>query len=249
MFSQPRILVRHAILLALFYLVMLGATAPATLIVRILPAQSSVQLGHLSGTLWQGAVDQANFPSALGPVQIRDISWDLQWSYLLRGELALKLETAEAVGSLIVARNWRTLRIAQADLALPAAELAHILPALMTWEPEGEVQLQTRGFALHRASAAVLTWRHAALNLSVLQPLGDYRLNIRNSVEKMEFQLETPQGTLQLAGLGSFSKPNGFSFRGTAQTDAAHAAELKKLLETIGQNRGDGVHAFSLALR
>ena len=95
----------------------------------------------------------------------------------------------------------------------------------------------------------MLTWRNAALNLSSLQPLGDYRLNIRSTAEKMEFQLNTAQGDLKLAGLGSYSAQAGLLFQGTAQTDAAHAVDLKKLLEAIGQNRGDGVHAFGLALR
>lgn len=242
-------LVRYAVFIAALYIVMLAATAPATLLARMLPPQSEVQLGYLSGTLWQGTLDKASFPSALGLVQVRDISWELQWSYLLRGELAFKLESAEAVGNLIIARSWRTLRIAQADLALPATELAQILPALMHWEPEGEVEFQTRGFALHNSSEAVLTWRNAALNLSSLQPLGDYRLNVRNTAEKIDLQLDTQQGALKLAGLGSYSAQVGLQFQGTAQTDAAYAADLKKLLEAIGQNRGDGVHAFSIALR
>ena len=246
---KSRALVRYAILVAAIYGVMLAVTAPATLLARMLPTQSGIQLGYLSGTLWQGTVDKVSFLSALGQVQVRDIRWELQWSYLLRGELALKLESAEAVGNLIVVRGWRTLRIAQADLALPAAELAQILPSLMPWEPEGEVQIQTRGFALQSRSEAMLTWRNAALNLSSLQPLGDYRLNIRSTAEKMEFQLNTAQGDLKLAGLGSYSAQAGLLFQGTAQTDAAHAVDLKKLLEAIGQNRGDGVHAFGLALR
>lgn len=246
---KSRALVRYAILVAAIYGVMLAITAPATLLARMLPTQSGIQLGYLSGTLWQGTVDKVSFLSALGQVQVRDIRWELQWSYLLRGELALKLESAEAVGNLIVVRGWRTLRIAQADLALPAAELAQILPSLMPWEPEGEVQIQTRGFVLQSRSEAMLTWRNAALNLSSLQPLGDYRLNIRNTAEKMEFQLDTAQGDLKLAGLGSYSAQAGLLFQGTAQTDAAHAVNLKKLLEAFGQNRGDGVHAFGLALR
>ena len=130
---KSRALVRYAILVAAIYGVMLAVTAPATLLARMLPTQSGIQLGYLSGTLWQGTVDKVSFLSALGQVQVRDIRWELQWSYLLRGELALKLESAEAVGNLIVVRGWRTLRIAQADLALPAAELAQILPSLMPW--------------------------------------------------------------------------------------------------------------------
>ena len=249
MLPQPRALVRYTILLAVLYIAMLGATAPASLLTRMLPAQSGVQLGTLSGTLWQGAIDKASFPSSLGLVQVHDISWDLQWSYLLRGELAFKLESAAAVGHLILARNWRALRIAHADLALPATELAQMLPSLMPWEPEGEVQFQTRDFALHTAGEALFTWRNSALNLSPLQPLGDYRLNIRATAEKLELRLDTLQGSLRLAGLGSYSAPSGLLFQGTAQTDAPHAADLKKLLDTLGQNRGDGVHVFSLALR
>lgn len=249
MLFRSRALVRYALLIVALYLVMLATTAPATLLTRMLPPQPGVQLGYLSGSLWQGTVDKVSFPSALGQIQVRNISWAVQWSYLLRGELAFKLESADAVGDLIAARSWRTLRIARADLALPAAELAQILPALMPWAPEGEVQFQTRGFTLQRDSEATLTWRNAALNLSPLQPLGDYRLRIRKAAEKTELQLETLQGDLKLAGLGYHSTQTGLQFQGTAQTEAAHAADLKKLLETLGQNRGDGVHVFSLALR
>ena len=240
---------RYVFLLGLSYVAFLGATAPAILLRRILPAKSGITLEHLTGTVWHGAVQKMTFPSNFGFIQVRDLTWDWQWLYLFHRELAFKLESANAAGNVIVARNVGGLRLVQADITLPAAELAQIVPSLTIWQPDGEVQFQTQGFTLtaNSTSEARLIWRHAALNLSPLQPLGDYRLHLRNTHGEINFQLETQQGKLKLEGTGTYSRQDGLQFKGMAQTDAPYAADLKTLLDIMGSDRGDGVHIINLA--
>jgi general secretion pathway protein N len=118
-------------------------------------------------------------------------------------------------------------------------------------QPEGEVQIQTQGFALNAAtpSEAIIVWRNATLNLSTLQPLGDYRLQLRGTDGKIDARLETQDGKLHLEGVGAYSKQNGFHFSGSAHADPAYAAKLQALLALLGKDRGDGVHIFSLRLQ
>ena len=247
---NPGLRKRHVGLLAAVYLLALAATAPASLLERALFAVPGVTLEQLQGTLWRGATGKLNIASPLGAIQISDLQWAVQWRYLLRGELVLKLETAAAVGSLSVARGFGGLRILQADLAMPAADLAHILPPLAAWQPGGEVQFQTTGFALNssKPGTAFLAWQNATLNLSPLQPLGDYRLEFSSTADKIAARLETQRGSLQLEGHGEYTKQAGAHFSGSAQAEAQHAQALQTLLALLGPDRSNGVHAFEFHL-
>ena len=248
MLIHRTVLIRFALVLGAAYALILVATAPATLIGKFLPVQAGIRLERLSGTLWQGAADTVTLSSPIGLIQVNALSWDMQWRFLLRGEFALRLETADAAGSLIVARSFGGLRLAQANIALPAVDLAQILPSLALWQPEGEVQFQTQGFAPTAKSSgkANLFWRNAGLNLSPQQTLGDYRLELQTVNQKLDARLETLHGSLKLEGVGSYTQQGGLQFNGSAQADAAHAAALKNLLNEIGSDRGDGVHQISL---
>lgn len=235
-------------LLGTIYALLLLATAPASLLGRAFFLPPGITLEQLEGTVWHGSAAKLNIASGLGPIQIQDVRWAVQWPYLLRGELALKLETAAAAGSLDVARGFGGVRLLHADLAIPAADLAQLLPPLAAWQPGGEVHLQSEGFAPHSGSALVL-WSNASLNLSPLQALGDYRLALGGGADKITARLETQNGKLQLSGNGEYSGQTGMRFSGNARAEPAHAKELQALLATLGQDRGDGVHVFSVHLQ
>ena len=131
------------------------------------------------------------------------------------------------------------------------ADLAQRLPQFSLWQPEGEVQFQTQGFALNSTtpSEAFVTWHHAALNLSSIQPLGDYRLQLRNADGKINARLETQGGKLYLEGDGAYSKQGGLQVTGSAYADPAYANQLQALLALLGKDRGEGVHAFNVNLQ
>lgn len=239
---------RFIVLLGTIYVLFLVANAPAGLLQRAPLLPSGIALEQLEGTLWHGSAGKLNIASAIGPIQIQDVRWTVRLPYLLRGELALQLETAAAAGSLGVARGLGGMRLLHTDLALPAADLAQILPPLAAWQLGGEVQLQSDGFATD-AGAVQMHWNNASLNLSPLQPLGDYRLALDGSADKIVLHLETSSGKLQLTGNGVYSRTTGLRFSGSAHAAAAHAKELQALLAMLGKDRGDGVHAFQLHLQ
>lgn len=235
-------------LLSVMYLLFLCASAPASLLGRAFSLPPGVALDQLQGSLWHGSAGKLSIASRLGIIQVNDVHWAVQWSYLLRGELALQVDSAAAAGTLSVARGFGGWRLLHADLALPAADLAQILPALAIWQPVGEVQLLSDGFAPNAAApgAVQVSWRNAGVNLSPLQPLGDYRLRLSGAGDKITARLETESGKLQLAGQGEYSPQRGLIFSGSAQAETKYAQELQALLVALGKDRGDGVHALSL---
>lgn len=241
---------RFIALLSTIYVLFLLVTARASLLGRAFFLPQGISLEQLEGTLWHGSAAKLNIASTIGPIQIQDVQWTVQWPYLLRGELALKLETAAAAGSLSVARGFGGVRLLHADLAMPAADLAQILAPLAAWQPGGEVQFQSDGFTPHssRPGTAFLIWNNASLNLSPLQALGDYRLLLDSRADKIVARLETQSGKLQLTGNGEYSRQTGIQFSGNAQAEPAQARELQALLATLGKDRGDGVHVFSVDL-
>lgn len=236
-------------IVATAYLLFLIATAPASLLQRLPSLAQGVHLQHPSGTLWSGKLESVQIPTALGPLQISNVQWQVQWRYLLQGEIAYRVETADAVGELIVAQGWRGARLRQIDLSLPAADAARMLPTLALLQPGGEVRLRGQDVLLNSTpnGKAELNWTNATLNLSPVQPLGNYQLHWHGDAQGNQFDVQTLQGKLFIEGTGQITAAQAWRFQGTAQTEPQFANELRPLLEKIGKNNGDGVYRIQLA--
>lgn len=77
------------ILAALFlYLVLLIAYLPAAQVAYRLPLPDSVQLGKVTGTLWQGEVDRV----VINNIPVQQVSWKLSALPLLLGTLSVDLD-------------------------------------------------------------------------------------------------------------------------------------------------------------
>ena len=231
------------------YLLFLIAFAPATLLQRLPGLAQDMIVQHPSGTLWSGRMDALQIPTSLGPLQISNVQWHFRWGYLWRGEIAFQVETADAVGALIVAQAWHGLHLRQIDLSLPAADVARMLPALALLQPGGEVRLQGQDLLLSSSprGKAELFWNNASLNLSPVQPLGNYQLHWQGDAQGNRFEVQTLQGKLFIEGTGRIASPQHWRFQGTAQTEPQFSTELRPLLEKIGKNNGDGVYRIDIS--
>ncbi len=74
--------IRIGVLLALLFLLVLIASAPARLIAYMLPGDS-IRVSGLSGSLWQGEASSAAVLTNVGWLQLGKTEWDLSVAYLL----------------------------------------------------------------------------------------------------------------------------------------------------------------------
>ena len=62
------------------YILSLVLTAPASLLVRFIPKDSGVEIGDVSGTVWQGRFSQLDYRHQF---QLQKLTWNFDWFALL----------------------------------------------------------------------------------------------------------------------------------------------------------------------
>lgn len=66
------------------YILSLLLTLPASLVVRFIPENTGIQIGHITGTIWNAQVSQVNYRHQ---VQLKKLTWNFDWSALLAMKL------------------------------------------------------------------------------------------------------------------------------------------------------------------
>lgn len=234
------------------YALALVATAPATLVDAGLRRASDgrLRLAEAQGTLWSGA----------GQVEIRDAGgrsgvarrfvWRVALESLLRGHLVCLVGLGQSASRFPVTLSLSGIKLAKANISLPAAVLGLAVPKLAPLGLTGDVLIHVGSLSISRerlAGNATLQWRSAGSALSPVFPLGDYELRIEGEGSAVRVTLHTLQGPLQLDGKGSWTHGDSSMFLAMARVPPQHQHQLVPLLRLIAVERGDG--RFELQLK
>lgn len=135
------------------------------------------------------------------------------------------------------------LSVADGSSRWPSAWLTGLGTPWNTLQPDGLLQLSTRGLAVRWAQGRIDIDGQAEVladamssRLSTLRPLGSYRLQLTGGPTPA-LTLQTLAGSLQLSGQGQWVGGR-LRFEGLAQAEAQREDALGNLLNLIGQRRG-----------
>ena len=124
------------------YLLSLGLTAPASLITRFVPENSGVQIGHISGTLWNGKLSQIDYRNQF---QLQKLTWKFDWLALLTLKLKadIKFNNGRNVltGVGAVAYGFSGLVLSDIKVDMKASELVAHLPLPVPVDTSGKFTL------------------------------------------------------------------------------------------------------------
>lgn len=233
------------------YALGLIATAPATLLDAGLrqASEGRLRLAEARGTLWSGTGQIEIRHASRRTGVARNIAWRALPAQLLRGRLAYEVALDHAAKRFPVTMSVSRLEFADADVNLPAAALALVVPRLAPLELTGELLLHVNRLAVSRGTAqgsATLQWRSAGSALTPVSPLGDFELRLEGDGSALRASLRTLKGPLQLDGGGSWTGGSNLEFLGTARVPPQHQQQLSPLLRLIAVDRGDGSFALQL---
>jgi general secretion pathway protein N len=208
-----------------------------------------VLLSQPRGTVWTGSAqltltggpgsnDAAALPTPL--------NWRLrpQWN----GGLLARVDSACCAHpplELLILPRIGGVRVVLADAQShwPAAILAGLGTPWNTLQIDGDLQLATHGLSvewiegrLSVAGRAELRAQRLSSRLSTLKPMGSYRITLLGG-ETPALQLDTLEGSLQLAGSGQWVGSR-LRFSGTASAAPDREAALANLLNIIGRRSG-----------
>src|SRR5690606_38497288 len=138
--------------------------------------------------------------------------------------------------------------VSPCQLRLPAEAPAALGPPLNTLKPAGVLRLRWPGLELpYRGSLPpgellTLDWTDAGSALSLVRPLGDYRVHLEGADGAATVSIATLTGALRIEGQGSYSPRAGVQFAGRAapapDAPAATVSGLQALLSAIGRRSG-----------
>jgi len=228
-----------------------AAWAPARWLAGALDGWSGghLRLVNARGTVWNGSagVVLAGGVGGADPVSLPGrLAWRLRpaWDGV-QGRLDLPCCAPQGLGVRAQAAAGGGWRLAWQDgqSRWPAAMLGGLGAPWNTLQPEGTLDLRTRGFALHWRGGqlafeglATLDAVDISSSLSTLRPMGSYRLALDGG-PAASLLLTTTEGSLQLAGSGRWT---GRAMRFSGEAAAAPGSEdaLSNLLNIIGRREG-----------
>lgn len=218
---------------------------PARWLMLALPTQWPVAIVDASGSVWRGAALVALGPPGARATLPQPLSWRAGWQNGLR--LQLEHPWLDCVWSLRPGLD--ALGLSPCTLRLPASVLAAVGMPLNTIKPAGHLDLRWPGMRLPYGGGVpdgpllTLDWTEAASALSLIQPLGDYRLSLHGRDNIAHITLATARGVLQLEGSGTLRQDQGLRFSGTAQpapqATPQQIAGLQAMLSAIGRRSGN----------
>ena len=228
--------------------------APAAWIAAALAgaSDSRVQLIEPRGTVWHGegrllVGEGAGSPDAR--VLPGRVYWTLGWS---AGALQLLTRAdccAPVAQQLRLVPSWGgyTAHLADGSSQWPAALLSALGAPWNTVQPEGELQLRTRGVSVEWSDGQAKLLGQVqvdalamASRLSTVRPVGSYRVTLTGpgGSAMPTLQLQTLEGPLRLQGSGQRHGAR-WRFTGEASADPQSESALGNLLNMVGRRQGN----------
>ncbi len=245
---RPQVVLACIALAVIVIVAVIVATAPANWLARYVASRTEgrVVLADAQGTIWSGdavvALDtRRGTAPAAGLALPGRVTWRLQFAGPLAPSLLL---THDGVLLRPVTVLYRSgdLEIDQGDAMVPASLLQIAGPPLNTLRPEGRCTLHWSALRLEADGALVgngtLQVDGFALAVSMVRPLGDYRVLWSADRTGLTWSLDTVRGPLAVNGTGRLAGRQ-WQVRVVANTAPGTplpvAAQLKSLFDTIGR--------------
>lgn len=222
----------------------------------ITPQFAKFTRGHVNlvdpaGSLWHGS---ATLMLAAGPdtsaatLLPGRIEWHTAFWPLWTGRISMTMRQSEAMPDPVTLdATRRGAVLSQGALAVPAALLTGLGAPFNTLDLDGDVRLgwtDWRSFGQEAFGRLTVTLNDMSSSVSLVKPLGSYRVVFQAQGRASTLDLSTINGPLMLDGHGTVAG-GSTSFQGTASAAPAQRENLAGLLNLLGRPSGPGTIALT----
>ncbi|MFM0233321.1 type II secretion system protein N [Paraburkholderia sediminicola] len=238
--------------------------ASAVVMLTLLPAawitpqfarqtRGHVNLVNPAGSLWHGSATlmlAAGSDMSAATLLPGRIEWRTAFWPLFTGRVRMIMRHSEAMPDPItVDATLRSATITPGALAVPASLLSGLGAPFNTLDLQGDVRLawsDWRSFNQEAFGQLTVTLNDVSSRVSLVKPLGSYRLLFQAQGVSSTLDLTTLKGPLMLTGNGTVSAVST-SFRGTASAAPEARDNLVGLLNLLGRPSGPDTVALTFA--
>jgi general secretion pathway protein N len=210
-----------------------------------------VNLVNPTGSLWHGSASlmlAAGSDTSTATLLPGRIEWHTAFWPLLVGRVHMTMLQSDAMPTPItVDATRRGATLSQGALTVPASLLTGLGAPFNTLDLEGDVQLawsDWRSFQQEAFGQLTVTLIDASSRVSLVKPLGSYRVVIQAEGNRSTVDLSTIKGPLMLNGHGTVSAGSTI-FNGTASAAPEARDNLAGLLNLLGRPSGPDTVALT----
>lgn len=210
-----------------------------------------VNLVNPAGSLWHGSATlmlAAGSDMSAATLLPGRIEWHTAFWPLFTGRVRMTMRHSEAMPEPItVDATPRTATVSQGAIAVPASLLSGLGAPFNTLDLQGNVQLSWsdwRSFNREAFGQLTVTLTDVSSRVSMVKPLGSYRVLFQAQGESSTLDLSTTKGPLMLMGNGTVSAAST-SFHGTASAAPEARDNLAGLLNLLGRPSGPDTVALT----
>ncbi|MDD4962638.1 MAG: type II secretion system protein N [Gallionella sp.] len=201
-----------------------------------------IQLIDPVGTLWQGKSSALQVDTH----RLKEFAWTLNAGCALWATVCADVTWAgDSHAKVRVTRQ--TLQLQAAQITLPVAWLATAFPTAEPYGWGGDAIIQTSALTWQfdggLKGIAHVEWRDAHTIKLLVQPLGDYLVEVTGTEQGVVLQLRTLRGALEVNGTGRWAAHDHFRFSGSVKPDPARQSEFTALLNLTG-NQPDALGQY-----
>ncbi|MGF6569983.1 general secretion pathway protein N [Paraburkholderia sp. GAS333] len=210
-----------------------------------------VNLVDPAGSLWHGSATlmlAAGSDMSAATLLPGRIEWTTSFWPLFTGRVRMTMRHSEAMPDPItVDATLRTATVTPGAMAVPASLLGGLGAPFNTLDLQGNVQLSWsdwRTFNREAFGQLTVTLNDASSRISLVKPLGSYRVLFQAQGASSTLDLTTMKGPLMLSGNGTVSAAST-SFHGVASAAPEARDNLAGLLNLLGRPTGPGTVALT----
>jgi general secretion pathway protein N len=239
-----------------------GLLSSAMVMLALLPAawitpqfarrtHDHVNLVDPAGSLWHGSATlmlAAGSDMSAATLLPGRIEWHTAFWPLFTGRVRMIMRHSEAMPDPItVDATPRGATVTPGTIAVPASLLSGLGAPFNTLDLQGNVQLSWsdwRSFNREAFGQLTITLNDVSSRISLVKPLGSYRVAFQAQGTSSTLDLTTLKGPLMLTGNGTISAEST-SFHGTASATPEARDNLAGLLNLLGRPSGPDTVALS----
>ncbi len=237
------------------YLLFLLLLAPAAWWLKLLTLPPQIQLGPVSGTLWQGQVQALSLNGYVVP----QLNWRLHPWALLSGKIAVSLDIGQIRQTTLpyakaqLAYGFAGLELTESQLRLPVEPIVPLLKLPLPFEvaASGSMLLNIQNFSMGQPWCEQLAGKASWLDAKFKAPSGWIDLKALDAslqCEQGQLQLVTdPANPLALNVTALIGEQGKYQLSGTMKPDASLPKEVHQAMQFV--SRPDAEGRFTLKLQ
>ncbi|MEA3088488.1 MAG: ral secretion pathway protein [Paraburkholderia sp.] len=236
--------------------------ASAVVMLTLLPAawitpqfarqtRGHINLVDPAGSLWHGSATlmlAAGSDMSAATLLPGRIEWHTAFWPLFTGRVRMVMRHSEAMPDPVtVDASLRSATVTPGAMAVPASLLSGLGAPFNTLDLQGDVRLawsDWRSFNQEAFGQMTITLNDVSSRVSLVKPLGSYRLLFQAQGASSTLDLTTLKGPLMLTGNGNVSSVST-SFHGTASAAPEARDNLAGLLNLLGRPSGPDTVALT----